>query len=126
MAPSKTQPRAQAPADEWGDEIGGGTLVKWNEPKVIIGIYETREMVQGQYGLKPRATIVTSDGETLAFFPPAMLDSRLQQVSFGQKVRIEYDGTSSPSKSGQPVKNFSVRVSANGLHTEAFAGEIPT
>lgn len=121
MAPSKTQP--QAPADEWGDEIGGGTLVKWDKPKVVIGIYEAREMVQGQYGLKPRCTVIAPDGETLAFFPPAMLDSRLQQVPFGQKVRIEYDGTSSPSKSGQPVKNFSVRLPSLGA--QAFDGEVP-
>lgn len=122
MARSQTKPQAQD--DEWSEEVGGGRLIKWDAPIVVIGTYESREMAEGRYGLKPRVTLVTPEGETVAFFPPSMLDSRLQQVSFGQKVRIEYDGSTTLSKSGQPVKNFSVRVArdAAAAAAETFGG----
>ena len=123
MAKSQTQPQAQT--EEWGEEITGGALITWKEPKVLIGTLIDLVLVpDGKYGPKYRATLVQDDGETVATFPPAMLLTRLQQVPLKTRVRIEYDGTSVKSKSGQDVKNFSVRAS-NTPSLESFS-EIPT
>ena len=108
MAKSQTQPKAE----EWGEEIQGGSLITWGEPKVLIGtLIDLVEVPGGKYGDKYKATLVTDDGDTVATFPPSMLLARLQQIPLKTRVRIEYDGTSIKSKSGRDVKNFSVRPS---------------
>ena len=122
--PRAQQPQAQA--DEWGDEIGSGTFISWTEPKVVIGTFvKAEEDVPGKYGPSYQITLVLDSGETVLNKPPSALESRMRQIPLGSRVRIEYDGTTTPSKSGQPVKNFSVRVSKNSLHAEAFKDEIP-
>jgi hypothetical protein len=110
MAKSQTQPQAQT--EEWGEEISGGALITWNEPRVLIGtLIDLVEVQGGKYGDKYKATLVTDDGETVATFPPSMLLTRLQQVPLRTRVRIEYNGTTVKSKSGRDVKEFSVRTS---------------
>ena len=125
MAP-KSQPQAQ-PASEWGEEISGGALVTWNEPKVLIGtLIDLVEVPGGKYGDKFRATFVLDDGATVNTFPPSMLLARLQQVSLKTRLRIEYAGTSVKSKSGRDVKEFSVRASNSpSLEKVADYREIP-
>jgi hypothetical protein len=111
MVKQSAQPRAQNES-EWGDEISGGALVTWNEPKILIGtLIDLVEVPGGKYGDKYRATLVTDDGDTVATFPPSMLLSRLQQVPLKTRVRIEYLGTTVKSKTGRDVKEFSVRAS---------------
>jgi hypothetical protein len=104
--------QAQPQAEEWGEEISGGALITWNEPKVLIGtLIDLIEVPGGKYGDKFKATLVQDDGTTVATFPPSMLLARLQQVPLNTRVRIEYNGTTVKSKSGRDVKEFSVRVS---------------
>jgi hypothetical protein len=120
------KPQAQPQAEEWGDEIGSGALITWNEPTVLIGtLIDLVEVKGGKYGDKYKATIVQDDGSTVATFPPSMLLARLAQVPLNTRVRIEYDGTSTRSKAGRDVKNFSVRPS-NSPSLERLADEIPT
>ena len=117
------EPQAPPQAEEWGEEINSGTLVTWNEPRVLIGVLiDLIEVPGGKYGDKFKATLVQDDGSTVATFPPLMLLTRLQQVPLRTRVRIEYDGTSVKSKSGRDVKNFSVRAARDMV---TAAREIP-
>ena len=106
---AQTQPQAES---EWGDEISGGALITWNEPKILIGtLIDLVEVPGGKYGDKYKATLVQDDGSTVATFPPSMLLARLQQVPLNTRLRIEYAGTTIKSKAGRDVKEFSVRPS---------------
>lgn len=108
MVKPQAQPQAES---EWGEEISGGALITWNEPKVLIGtLIDLIEVQGGKYGDKFKATLVQDDGQTVSTFPPSMLLTRLQQVPLRTRVRIEFDGTTTRSKSGRDVKNFSVRT----------------
>lgn len=123
MVKPQAQPQANS---EWGDEISGGALITWNEPKVLIGtLIDLVEVPGGRYGDKFKATLVQDDGETVATFPPSMLLSRLQQVPLRTRVRIEYDGTATKSKAGRDVKNFSVRTARDAAADVFGKQELP-
>jgi len=113
MAKSATQP--QAPVEEWGDEIGSSALITWNEPRVLIGtLIDLVEVQGGKYGDKVKATLVQDDGATVATYPPSMLLARLQ-----------HDGTSTRSKAGRDVKNFSVRTARDAAADVFGKQELP-
>lgn len=124
MGKQQAQPRAES---EWGEEISGGALITWNEPRVLIGtLIDLIEVPDGKYGPKYKATFVQDDGSTVNTFPPSMLLARLQQVPLKTRLRIEYAGTSVKSKSGRDVKEFSVRASNTpSLEKLADYREIP-
>lgn len=128
MAPSRTQP--QAPTESWGEELGSGTFITWNEPKVVIGtLTATKVTTSGKYATPTnpgfQITLVLDDGEEVRANCPAALRTRMEQVNIGTRVRIEYDGTTSKSQAGRDVKNFSVRESVSPSFEKLASTEVP-
>ena len=96
--------------EEFGEDIGGGSLVRWDQPRELIGTYMGSVEQEGQYGKSFKASMALDSGDVVSFFTPAALRSRLEHVHSGTRIRVVYDGTTRSSSNGRQVKNFTVQV----------------
>lgn len=101
----------QASQDQWED-VGGGTLVKWDEAKTVEGIYQGSVEVEGQFGKQKKHTLLADDGQPLEFYAPAILQRKLEdpRVKVGGRIRIVFENTTTKTKSGRQAKDFIVQV----------------
>lgn len=98
---------------KWSDPVGAGTLVKWDVPKSIEGVFRGYVEVNGDYGLQKRFTLVGTDGTVMNFFAPTILERILLEdprIVPGAEIQITSTGKSIATKRGKPAKEFEVRV----------------
>lgn len=97
--------------ESW-EEVGGGTLVKWDEPKTVEGIFQGAARVTGQFGEQLKASILTDDQERVEFYATAILERLLTdpRIQPGVRIRVVYDGTSVKTAGGRMAKSFTVQV----------------
>lgn len=83
----------------------------WNKDlkanDTLEGIYDKKEVSDGQYGESNKYVIITKDGTKYGVYGTASLDRQFNNVPVGCMVRITYRGEVT-SKSGRPVKDFLV------------------
>lgn len=101
----------QAAPESWQD-VGGGTLVKWDEARTIEGRYQGSVEVTGKYGKQAKHTLLTEDDKVLEFYAPAILQRKLEdpRITKGTLIRIIYDGTSEATGTGRMAKSFVVQI----------------
>lgn len=102
--------------DRW-EEVGGSRLISWNEPTVVEGTFIGVERVTSRYSKDPdgkqdRYTVQLAGGEPVDFYAPAILARKMKdpRVVPGVRIRVEWDGTTEKTESGQPAKRFRVQV----------------
>lgn len=83
----------------------------WNKDlqpgATIEGIYEKKEIFEGNFGDTEKYIIETPEGEKLGVFSSASLARQFKNIPEGSYVWIEYKGEET-SKNGRPVKVYTV------------------
>jgi len=100
-------------AQESWEEVSGGSLVTWNEPRVLEGVYQgfPAAKVAGQFGEQYKHSIVTDEAR-VEFYSPAILERLLAdpRIKAGSRIRIVYEGKSEKTSTGRMAKAFTVQV----------------
>ena len=99
---------------EW-ESVGGGTLLTWDAPKTVEGVYEGGATVTGKYGvqIKHAMTLHGAEGpQRVEFYAPAMLARLLAnpKVQPGKRLRVEFTGAEILTKGGRKTKEFLVDI----------------
>ena len=99
---------------EW-EAIGGETLLRWDAPRTVVGVYQGNATVSGKYGVQKKHTMLLdgADGpQRVEFFAPAVLERLLAspKVQPGKRLKIEFTGEELLTKSGRTAKEFVVEI----------------
>lgn len=101
-------------------------LVKWDQPKEIVGWYRGSERRDHAYGENLIHFLDTTDGRKLGFFGTVQLNDALSRVAEGTLIRIVYTGKTAKAKSGT-VKIFEIyEAETDEADEEAAQAEQPT
>jgi len=95
------------------DEFEKGDIQEMNENGQQIEGELLRKQVEVGKHNSNLYTIRRKDGVVKKIWGTAILDNRLQEVPVGARVRITFEGEIK-SKSGNPLKSFTVEVWENG------------
>jgi hypothetical protein len=94
-------------------EVQRGNLIRWDEPREVIGKFVSIEKVAGQFSEEStRVTLEQEDGTLVRFYAPAMLNSLFEDArpKPGDLLKVVYTGGFVRSKSGRPVKEFKLYI----------------
>lgn len=95
--------------DEFADaeEVNAQSSKTWDQTDPIIGNY-----IGFKTNIGPNASnmynVRTDDGEITGVWGSTVLDSKMEQVPIGSRVKITYLGLEDNPKSGRSFKNYSV------------------
>src|SRR5579864_8795939 len=94
---------------KWKDVPIGGTMVQWDQPKIIEGKYLGSEERTTENGTNLVHSVKLANGEIVRFFGTTLLNSGLAKVTLDSYVQIEYTDKSIKTRRFK-MKDFRIRV----------------
>lgn len=104
------------------EEVGGGDFAPthdFQENDTLIGVYQGSRTVNTRNGERTIHNFVDPAGDKVDAWGSAIINSRLQSVPTGAKVKIVSTGREVPTKNGRKAKEFQVFVAKGSLKTQA-------
>lgn len=95
------------------------TWVKIKNKKADVWSFEVNNELEGKYtGMKENVGknnsrlyyVEKTDGEEVAFWGSALLDSQMKSVTIGLPIRVRYLGMAKSEKTKRSYKNFEIEV----------------
>lgn len=104
------------------EEVGGGDFAPthdFQENDTLIGVYQGSRSVNTRNGERTIHNFVDPAGDKVDAWGSAIINSRLQNVPTGAKVKIVSTGREVPTKNGRKAKEFQVFVAKGSIKTQA-------